>query len=147
MNPARTWVVLTVFALALTACVSRTGATARVIPTTSTAADGTDVTACADGDCEIEVPGPVVVPIPNGTLELLEWTEYGIEYDFNQPHHGGVGTLVPGCPVTFYLDPPGVKPSRCQLGEDREAPTPEPGELVVHLVLERNGPVLRMAMG
>ncbi|MEV6276976.1 hypothetical protein [Nocardia sp. NPDC051832] len=38
------------------------------------AADGTNVAACADGTCEVEVTGPTTIPIPGSTLAVLAIT-------------------------------------------------------------------------
>lgn len=68
-------VALTAGTLALTGCggggdatgpASRSGSPPSHTSAAPTAADGTDLTACADGRCEVRVAGPASIPLPHG---------------------------------------------------------------------------------
>lgn len=123
--------------------------------TTSTlppAADGTDVAACADGNCEVEVSGPVDIPLTGHatgitTLSIVELTSEG--FSFTTSSNGserGSGDLRGGCILTFYRSGGG---SSCTT-PDQELPPPQPeaGALAIQLVGAADGTVvLRLVSG
>jgi hypothetical protein len=114
--------------------------------TLPTAADGTDLAACADGNCEVEVSGPVDISLTGHasgitTLSVIELVSDG--FSFTMASNGserGSGDLRGGCILTFYSSGGG---SSCP-GPDQELPPPAPeaGALAMQLVGARDGTVV-----
>lgn len=57
----------------------RTTTTTTTTPAFPAAVDGTDVTACSDGVCEILVAGPVDIPTPEGVISVLTVAQGGVD--------------------------------------------------------------------
>ncbi|WP_249124945.1 hypothetical protein [Saccharopolyspora erythraea] len=143
-------------ALALTACQSAgqehaptpTGATDAQPAPALAAADGRDYAACADGNCEVLVPGPVTLPLDGraGFNELVIHRVEGtaIHFDLRGAESGASGSLSMGCISTFHS---GGNGSSCSTAP-RPAPEPVDGTLAMQLADARDGQVvLRLVSG
>jgi hypothetical protein len=109
------------------------------------AADGTDYTACEDGECEVAVAEPVEITVGAMTLSITAVTEDGIEFDLVQESGSSGGSLGGVCEATMTER---SMSSACYLGGELSAPDPGAGELVVQLLGMNDGAaVLRMAAG
>ena len=104
------------------------------------AADGTNYAACADGTCEISIPGPVDIRVGGGTLKVTKASaQDGLEFDLTLASGaGGNGTLKGTCGTvaSFYLGGGGgtmTSPS-CDGTGVPEPPEPMPGALSMQLV-------------
>lgn len=123
--------------------------------TTSTlppAADGTDLAACADGNCEVAVSAPVDIPLTGHatgitTMSVVELTPDGFSFTMtSNGNERGSGDLRGGCTLTFYSSGVG---SSCP-GPDQELPPPAPeaGALALQLVGAADGTaVFRLVSG
>jgi len=159
---ARRCVAATVLVVLLAAgCVSRSGgeedaaapAGERTTATTTTtqnpepsAADGTDVTACADGTCEVLLTAQRLdVPTPVGVLSLTV-TDEGVEYSLVNPSGGtNSGSAEGNCVITLALDGSGGG-STCMAGGEPPELAPAPGTLEMQLLdTGTKTPILRMA--
>lgn len=116
-----------------------------------TAADGTDYTACEDGECEVAVSEPtdIVFLTAEGdvTLSITEVTENGIELSTTFPTSSGEnsGTLGGLCESLISAN---FTSSSCYGGGTLPEPDPAPGELVLQLLGMNDGAaILRLAMG
>lgn len=107
------------------------------------AADGNDVGACADGNCEIAVSEPVTFPVggPAGpvTLSVTEVGPHKVEYTLksgNGQTKGGVSGPGQGC--LTVLRPGGSGNSCGNLGR-ADRPSPQPGALVIQVTAGEDG--------
>lgn len=143
--------------LVASGCVSRTAglasapASGEPVPereTPPTAADGSDVAACADGDCEVLLlEERTTVPVPGGTLSLT-LTGGGVEYEVNIKGGTGSGSTEGNCVSTFSLDGTGSGSTCYAGGGPVPEPDPGPGELAMVVTGQDTGsPVLRLAVG
>jgi hypothetical protein len=115
------------------------------------AADGTDLAACADGNCEVEVSAPVDIPLTGqaGGITMLSVTEVTPDdFSFTTVSNGGgtgSGGLSEGC-IARQTSNGGS--SMCP-GPDPDLPLPvEPGVLAIQPVELADGTaVLRLASG
>lgn len=131
--------------------------TPRTRPTTShhptpeplppSAADGTDASACSDGDCEITVTKPVTLHFPapgdsgRATLSVTEVgpnkIEYEVESGNNRSQGGATG---PGRGCLTYLRAHGSGNSCGTL--DATRPSPQPGAVVIQATTSTHGTAL-----
>lgn len=111
-----------------------------------TAADGTDVTACRDGVCEVAIAGPAAIELPTGTLEITSAGPEGVDFELTVSSGGGSGNLSGFCLVTFY---PGGLTSSCPVDAPAPPPRPAPGRVSLQLtgVTADGAPVLRVVAG
>jgi hypothetical protein len=126
-------------------------------PTTSTlppAADGTDLAACADGNCEVAVSRPVDIPLTGQggitTLSVDELTSDG--FSFSATSNGGgsrSGSLSGACTATFSSTANGSGlSSMCTAGQEPPAASREPGVLSLQLLSATDdGVVVRLVSG
>jgi len=112
------------------------------------AVDGTNVAACADGNCEIEVSGPVDIPL-NGhgdvtTLSVTTVDSGGIGFTtVSDGDQTGSGDLEPNCTLTLHRGGGG---SSC--GGVQSAPARQTGVLAMQLFPITDGRfVLRLTSG
>lgn len=150
--------------LAVSGCVSRTGPapeprseaprseTAQSETPSSeappTAADGADVRACADGNCEILLEPAMTIPVPGGTLSITAADDGRIEYEVSINGGTATGSAKGNCVTTFTLDGTGGG-STCYAG-DGPAPQPRPAAGEMAMVVVGRGtdaPVLRLVTG
>ncbi|MEV5826023.1 hypothetical protein AB0L25_10640 [Spirillospora sp. NPDC052242] len=116
----------------------------------ATAADGTSVAACADGNCEILVTGPVEIAVGgHGTIAAVSVTEVRPSgLSFTTVTEGGgesSGDLQGGCTLTFHEFGGG---SMCVSGGAPPAPEKQTGVLAMQLAGEaEGGVVVRFASG
>jgi hypothetical protein len=118
-------------------------------PEADPAADGTDYSACEDGDCEVAVAEPMdlVIGAPHegmATLSVTAVTEDGIEYEVIQSGTTSGGSLGGVCQATIS-----ETSSYSSCFEEGTPPEPEPlqGELVIQLLGMNDGSaVLRLAV-
>ncbi|EQD84307.1 hypothetical protein N599_20830 [Saccharopolyspora erythraea D] len=143
-------------AFALTACQSA-GQEHGPAPTATTesqpapalaAADGRDYAACADGNCEVLVPGPVTFALDGragfGELVIHRVEGTGIQFDLKGADSSASGSLSTGCISTFHS---GGNGSSCSTAP-RPAPDPVDGTLAMQLADARDGQVvLRLVSG
>jgi hypothetical protein len=137
--------VVGVFAAAGAAALTGCGGPPEADP----AADGTDYTACEDGECEVAVAEPmdIVIGAPDEgmvTLSITAVTEDGIEYEVIQGGTTSGGSLGGVCQATISET---WSSSSCF--EEGTPPEPEPlrGELVMQLLGMNDGSaVLRLAV-
>jgi hypothetical protein len=113
------------------------------------AADGTNIAACADGNCEVELSGPVDIPLTGqgGGITMLSVTEVTAD-DFrftttSGPGQTGSGGLGEGCISRLTSN---SASSGCP-GPDPNQPLPaEPGVLSLQPVSLTNGSaIVRLA--
>ncbi|MCC3762901.1 hypothetical protein K3N28_07425 [Glycomyces sp. TRM65418] len=115
-----------------------------------TAADGTDYSACDDGECEVAVSEPTdfVFTTAEGevTLSITDVTENGIEISTAFPGAGqSTGSLGGLCESVLTST---SSSSACYGGGTLPPPEPEPGILVLQLLgMNEGAAILRMAMG
>jgi hypothetical protein len=116
----------------------------------ATAADGTDLAACADGNCEVEVSGPVDIRLTEQRggvtgLSIVEVGDGGVDFTTTSSGGGsGSGRLEPNCTLTFYEGGGG---STCSSGEAPPA-QPETGVLAIQLAsVTDDAVVLRIVAG
>jgi hypothetical protein len=104
-----------------------------------TAADGTDVEACADGNCEVLIESSTTVPVPGGTLSLTLAGGDRVEYEVNIKGSKGSGSAEGNCVSTFTLDGTGSG-STCYAGEGPTPdPEPRPGEMAMVIAGQDSG--------
>lgn len=116
-------------------------------PPAPPAADGTDLSACADGDCEITVTEPVTIPFQgpgDGSRATLSVTAVGpdeIEYEVKSGHNRSKGSASgPGQGCLTYLRENGSGNSCGPL--DATRPSPQPGAVVIQATTGTNGTAL-----
>ncbi|MCI2423242.1 hypothetical protein MOQ72_38065 [Saccharopolyspora sp. K220] len=125
-----------------------TGAPAQ--PTsTPVAADGTNIDACSDGNCEVALTGPTDIRLTGQgggitTLSVVEVNAAGVRFNATSAEGGSSsGELTGGCTLRFY---DGGGGSSC--GGHQAPPEPETGVLAMQLVDFSNGTaVLRLVAG
>ena len=118
-------------------------------PEAEPAADGTDYTACEDGECEVAVKEPMDIAIGASdadmvTLSITAVTEDGIEYEVIQSGTTSGGSLGGVCQATIS-----ETSSYSSCFEEGTPPEPDPlqGELVIQLLGMNDGSaVLRLAV-
>jgi hypothetical protein len=145
-----------VLLLAVSGCLSRSASldsapdSGNPLPEreTLTAADGADVTACADGNCEVLLESATTVPVPGGTLSLTLVGDDRVEYEVSIKGSNGSGSAEGNCVSTFTLDGTGSG-STCYAGEGPAPdPEPRPGEMAMVIAGQDSGtPVLRLVTG
>ncbi|GAA0528155.1 hypothetical protein GCM10011581_31820 [Saccharopolyspora subtropica] len=113
------------------------------------AADGTNFDACADGNCEVVVSGPVDIRLTGqgGGITLLSVTEVdstGLRFTTASAEgDSGSGKLTDGCTLRFYSGGGG---SSC--GGEQAPPERETGVLAMQLASVQEGAVvLRLVAG
>ncbi|MFG3078152.1 hypothetical protein [Streptomyces sp. NPDC048225] len=116
-------------------------------PPAPSAADGSDVNACADGDCEITVTEPVTIPFQgpaDGSRATLSVTAVGpdeIEYEVKSGHNRSQGSASgPGQGCLTYLRANGSGNSCGPL--DATRPSPQPDAVVIQATTATNGTAL-----
>jgi hypothetical protein len=112
-----------------------------------TAADGTNVAACADGNCEILVSGPIDIELnEHGGLTRLSVVEVGpsgLGFTTTTPGGSGSGEIQGDCTLTFFE---GGQGSSC--GGDQAPPQKRTGVLAMQLGDRVDGGVvLRLVSG
>jgi hypothetical protein len=151
----RRFVGLLVVVLVVSGCtVSRTGApvaartpsseattttTTTTTPPDPTAVDGANFQACADGTCEVAIPGPATIPLPGGQLAVTQVLGDGIEFDLTAAAGGGSGSLRGYCTVTFGG---GGGTMTCPSEGPPDPPAPTPGSLTVQIAGVYDGAAL-----
>ncbi|MFD5965121.1 hypothetical protein ACFW5W_02180 [Streptomyces sp. NPDC058783] len=129
----------------------RNGPTASHPPTPEppppSAADGTDPSACADGDCEIKVTEPVTLhfPAPGGsgraTLSVTEVGPNKIEYEVKSGNNSSRGAATgPGQGCLTYLREHGSGNSCGTL--DHTRPSSRPATVVIQATTSTDGTTL-----
>lgn len=109
------------------------------------AADGTNLDACADGNCEVELSGPVTIPLSGQggglvALEVDRLGDSGIEFTTStSAGSAGSGELAEGCTLTFYEGGGG---SSCVSGGEPPRPERETGVLAMQLTAVSDGTVV-----
>ncbi|NEB19596.1 hypothetical protein [Streptomyces coelicoflavus] len=116
-------------------------------PPSPSAADGTDVSACADADCEITVTKPVTLHFPaqggsgRATLSVTEVGPYKIEYEVKAGNNRSKGGATgPGQGCLTYLRAHGSGNSCGPLAPTR--PSPQPDAVVIQATTSADGPAL-----
>ncbi|MFD6171358.1 hypothetical protein [Streptomyces coeruleorubidus] len=134
---------------------SKTGSTKRPEPEPKpsvSAADGNDITACADGNCEIAVSGPVKIPFkgPRGpaTLSVTEVGPDTIAYTVKSGNGQSKGSASgPGQGCITVLRSNGSGNSCGGLG-DAGPPSPQPDAVVIQAAAGEDGTaVLQLVSG
>jgi hypothetical protein len=124
------------------------GSVMDAVTTLPPAADGTDLTACTDGTCEVEMSDPVDIPLTDHPsditmLSVVELTADGL--DFTTTSDDGAtssGAIGEGCITTLSSGGGG---SSCSADPDQEPPPPpsfEPGALTMQVVGAADGTVV-----
>ncbi|WP_020668149.1 hypothetical protein [Amycolatopsis nigrescens] len=114
------------------------------------AADGTDFTACTDGNCEVLVSAPADIPVGGHgggitKLSVVTLDAAGLSFKTETDGGGGSGELKGGCVLTFYSGGGG---SRCTSGGEPTAPEAQTGVLAMQLVSATDkGVVVRLVAG
>lgn len=114
--------------------------------TTPSAADGSDVTECADGTCEILVTSRrMALPTPAGPLTLTI-TDEGVEYELVNPSGGtNSGSAEGNCVIAIALDGSGGG-STCMAGGEPPDLAPAPGTMELQILEpDSDTPILRLA--
>lgn len=146
--------VCVVFVLvAAVGCVSRVGGEAgsggEVTTTASspTAADGDDVSACADGECEIRLDDEMEIPTPAGTISM-SFADERLEYEIVSPDGGRNSGSIEGlCVANINIDGTGGG-SICYVDGELPGLEPGPGQLALQVAgADTDSPVVRMAVG
>lgn len=154
-NRATTALLCAAIAVLVAGCGSTGQATGDPQPTTSrpaavTAADGTNLAACADGNCEVRVSMSDHITLTGEgdltaiTVQKID-TADGLSFTATTTGGGGSssGSVQHGCTLTFYAGGGG---SSC--GGSQDAPDPETGVLAMQLVGQRGATaVLRLVSG
>ncbi|MFE5601468.1 hypothetical protein ACFQ8O_20040 [Streptomyces coelicoflavus] len=116
-------------------------------PPSPSAADGTDIGACTDADCEITVTKPVTLhfPGPGGsgraTLSVTEVGPNEVEYEVKSANNSSRGAATgPGQGCLTYLSEHGSGNSCGTLAPTR--PSPQPGAVVIQATTSTGGPAL-----
>ncbi|AXB48641.1 hypothetical protein A4R43_19680 [Amycolatopsis albispora] len=122
-------------------------AVASPAPVELTAANGRDYPACADGNCEVLVSGPVEIAL-SGTAGITKLVVRAVEGNGIRFETQGDGTssgsLSTNCVSTFYENGSG---SRCSTGA-QPAPEPTDGVVAMQLAEVRDGTaILRVVSG
>ncbi|GAB3441860.1 hypothetical protein [Actinophytocola sediminis] len=142
--------------VAVSGCVSRTGGTdGTPVPgdrepeqAPPTAADGSDVSACADGDCEVLLEDSQTIPVPDGTLTITLVGDNRVEYEVSIAGGGSSGSTEGNCVSTFTLDGTGSGSVCAAGGGPALEPDPGPGELAMVVTGQDIGtPILLLAIG
>ncbi|SDD91048.1 hypothetical protein [Streptomyces prasinopilosus] len=125
---------------------SRSGADAPPVSPSVPAADGRDPAACADGDCEIAVSGPVAVrfdgPAGRTTVSVSEVGPHRIEYAVESGNgRSASGTEGRGHSCRTVLRAGGSATS-CGAAGDGGPPGARPGTVVVQVVPGEDGTAL-----
>ena len=148
----RLGVLVFVFVVAV-GCVSRIGGEADSgggeVTTTApppTAADGDDIDACADGECEIRLDDEMEIPTPAGTISA-SFADGRLEYEIVSPDGGRNSGSVEGlCVANINIDGTGGG-SVCYVEGELPPLEPGPGQLAMQVVgADTDSPVLRMAV-
>jgi hypothetical protein len=117
-------------------------------PEVDPAADGTDYTACEDGECEVAVEEPmdIVIGAPDEgavTLSITAVTDDGIEFEVTQPGITSSGSLGGVCQATITRN---SMSSKCFEEDTLPEPDPSRGEFIVQLLgMNEGSAVLRLA--
>ncbi|MGP4015792.1 hypothetical protein [Saccharopolyspora sp. 5N708] len=113
------------------------------------AADGTNIEACSDGNCEVALSGPTDIRLTGQgggitTLSVVEVSAAGIRFTTTSEEGGSSsGELTDGCTLSFYSGGGG---SSC--GGAQGLPEQETGVLAMQLVDFASGTaVLRLVAG
>lgn len=114
-------------------------------------ADGTDYTACADGNCEVAVAEPIDIEFDgstgSGTLAVTDILDNGIALDVTLPGGGGDGELKGRCTSHFHAGG-GSMDCPADLEGTPEPPEPTAGVLSVQLAGMTDGTaILRLTLG
>lgn len=114
-------------------------------------ADGTDYSACADGNCEVAVSEPTEIEFDGstgpGTLAVTDVLDDGIALDVTLSGGGGSGELKGRCTSNFSAGG-GSMDCPADLESTPEPPEPPAGVLSVQLAGFADGTaVLRLALG
>lgn len=140
--------------VAAVGCVSRSGGdgedsgseTTTATPP-PTAADGDDIAACTDGECEIRLDDEMEIPTPAGTISLT-FADERLEYEIVSPDGGTNSGSIEGlCVANINID--GTGGGSICLIEDGDPPelNPGPGQLALQVLgADTDSPVLRMAI-
>jgi hypothetical protein len=137
--------------VAAVACVSRSGGDSGGETTASTppptAADGSNIAACADGECEIRLDDEMEIPTPAGTISFT-FADGQLEYEIVSPEGGTNSGSAEGlCVTTINIDGTGGG-STCYAEGDPPDLDPGPGQLALQVLgADTDAPVLRMAVG
>ncbi|WP_329578833.1 hypothetical protein [Streptomyces sp. NBC_01361] len=116
------------------------------------AADGRDVGACADGNCEIAVSGPVTFrfkgPAGPATLSVTEVGPNKVEYTIksgNSQSQGGASGPGQSCITVLRSNGGG---NSCGGQGDAARPSPQPDAVLIQAVTSENGTaILRIVSG
>jgi hypothetical protein len=111
------------------------------------AEDGTNFAACSDGNCEVEVSGPVDIPLTGqGGITKLSVTKVepsGLSFTTTSKGGTGSGDLRGGCTLTFFSGGGG---SSC--GGKQNPPGRQTGVLAMQIARTTNGhPILLLVAG
>ncbi len=111
---------------------------------TLTAADGVNYAACADGTCEVTVPGPVDIAVQGHTLSVTEVTADGITFTVAQGGYRFTATPKASCGnvYLFYLSETSGSMTGGTCGDPATPPTAVPGALAVQLAAVSGGVAL-----
>ena len=118
-------------------------------PKADPAADGTDYTACEDGECEVAVGEPmdIVIGAPDegmATFSITAVTETGIEFEVVRSETTSSGSLGGVCEATITET---AMFTACFDEGAPPVPAPSPGELIVQLLgMNDESAILRMAV-
>ncbi len=138
--------------VAAVACVSRSGDEDPGGETTTstpppTAADGSNIAACADGECEIRLDDEMEIPTPAGSISFT-FADGQLEYEIVGPEGGTNSGSAEGlCVTTINIDGTGGG-STCYAEGDPPELDPGTGQLALQVLgADTDSPVLRMAVG
>lgn len=112
-----------------------------------TPADGTNVSACADGNCEVLVSGPVDIEL-NGhggidTLSVVKVAPPGLSFKMKSDGGTGSGALDPNCTLKLHKYGQGTS-----CGGNQPPPPAETGVLALQVAsTAKGGVVLRLVSG
>lgn len=124
--------------------------TASPTPTpTPTAADGRDLKACADGNCEVELTGKAEIPVGGyggvDTLSVKKITAKSLHLVNSGDGGSGTSEISPGCVSLLYK---GGSAIQCNSGGAASAPERIHGVLSMQVVsLDEHSAILRLAAG
>ncbi|THV40891.1 hypothetical protein [Glycomyces buryatensis] len=114
-------------------------------------ADGTDYTACADGNCEVAISEPTDIEFDGstgpGTLAVIDILDDGLALQVTLPGGGGDSELKGRCTLHFSAGG-GSMDCPADLEATPEPPEPAAGVLSVQLAGMTDGTaILRLALG
>ncbi|SDK01170.1 hypothetical protein SAMN04488074_10424 [Lentzea albidocapillata subsp. violacea] len=117
---------------------------------TLTAADGANYAACADGTCEVTIPGPVDIAVQSHTFSVTEVTADGITFAvaYGGYELGASPKASCGNAYVFRLGESAGGMTGGSCGDPAKPPAAVPGAFVVQLAAVSEGmAVLRMVAG